>query len=323
MALNAEFLVDRRRLKRRLSVWRLGAIVAVLGLIAALAFQNEDIAAASGFKPQIARVSISGIIQDDRKQQTLLFDVGEASQVKAVILRINSPGGTATGGESLFEAVRALAKKKPVVAVFGTIATSSAYMVGLASDHIVARGNSITGSVGVILQWAEVTELLKNIGVKMEEIRSGPLKAKPSPFQPLDEPTRQLTEEMVSEAHKWFLDLVAKRRSITPVDVPGLAEGRIYSGRRALELELIDQIGGENEAVAWLEEKRQIPPDLTIIDWETNEGGGIGLWGAAFRTLAGIAGVPASGLNILFPPTEVLRAVQLDGFVSLWHPSRD
>ena len=323
MALNAEFLVDRRRLKRRLTMWRIAAIVAVLGLVAAFVFQNEDIAAASGFKPQIARVSISGIIQDDRKQQTLFSNIGKASQVKAVILRINSPGGTATGGESLFEAVRALAKEKPVVAVFGTIATSSAYMVGLASDHIVARGNSITGSVGVILQWAEVTELLKNIGVKMEEVRSGPLKAQPSPFEPLGEPARQLTEEMVSEAHKWFLDLVAKRRSVTPLDIPGLAEGRIYSGRHALKLKLIDQIGGEDEAVAWLEEKREIQPDLTIIDWETNDGSGIGLWSAALRTLAGIAGIPASGLNALFPPAKVLRAVQLDGLVSLWHPSRD
>lgn len=128
---------------------------------------------------------------------------------------------------------------------------------------------------------------------------------------------------MVSEAQKWFLGLVAKRRSVTPEEVPGLTDGRIYSGRRALELKLIDQIGGENEAISWLEEKRQIPANLSIIDWEKRADKGFSLFRILLRTVAAIAGFPASDLDTLFFRTNVLHAVQLDGFVSLWHPSKD
>lgn len=323
MAQQAEILVDRRRLKRRLSLWRLLAIVAGLGIIAVLVLSSERFAATAGLRPHIARVNISGIIRDTREQQELLERIAESGQVKAVILRVNSPGGTATGGESLFDAIRDVAEKKPVVAVFGTVATSSAYIAGLATDHIVARGNSITGSIGVILQWAEVSELLEKIGVTMEEVRSGPLKGVPSPFRPLDEEGRELTREMVEDAENWFRGLVAERRSITPETVPGLTEGRIYSGRQALDHDLIDQIGGEDEAVAWLEKERQIPEGLEVVDWKTEEGGGLGLLGAAARALAGAAGLPAENLLALLAPPEALQAVQLDGLVSLWRPPKD
>ncbi|MCG8649680.1 MAG: signal peptide peptidase SppA, partial [Pirellulales bacterium] len=233
MALQAEFLTDRRRLKRRLSLWRLIAIVAVVGAIAALIMSNEKIVASAGFKPQIARVEISGIIRDDREMQKVFEKIGESSQVKAVILRINSPGGTASGGEAMFDSIRNAAGDKPVVAVFGTVATSAAYIVALAIDHIVARGNSITGSIGVILQWAEVSEMLNKLGIKMEEVKSGPLKATPSPFRPIDEAGRELAREMVADSERWFRELVASRRNVDPTAIPGLTDGRIYSGRQA------------------------------------------------------------------------------------------
>ena len=321
MALQAEILVDRRRIKRRLAIWRLVAIVAVVAALGLVLLGKEELASSAGFKPQIARVTISGIIRDDREQQELVAKLAKTDKVKAVILRINSPGGTTTGGEALFLAIRDLAEKKPVVAVFGTIAASSAYMVGLASDHIVARGNSVTGSVGVILQWAEVTELLKNIGVKMEEVRSGELKATPSPFRPLDEAGRALTREMVQEAEQWFRGLVAERRSIDPYDIPGLTDGRIYSGRQALQHKLIDQIGGEKDAVAWLEEKREIPADLDIVDWKKKDKDN-GWFGALARALAAAFGVSGGKFASFLERVESIGTVQLDGLVSLWHPSR-
>src|SRR5262249_29488743 len=135
----------------------------------------------------IARVSLEGLITEDRAQLKLLQSIADSKQVAGVIVFINSPGGTTTGGEALVAGVRNVAKGKPVVAQFGTLATSAAYIAGLASDYVVARGNTITGSVGVIFQWAEVSQLLDKLGVKMNEVKSGPLKANPSPFQPLDE----------------------------------------------------------------------------------------------------------------------------------------
>ncbi len=323
MSLQADILVDRRRLKRRLVFWRLAAIALVLGLITVLVVQIDELAVAAGLRPHIARVNVTGIIQDNREQQQLLRDLAKNDQVKAIILSINSPGGTTTGGESLYEAILEAGEKKPVVAVFGTIATSAAYLIALASDQIVARANTITGSVGVIFQWAEVTELMKTIGVKVEEIKSGKLKATPSPFQPLDEAGRKLTEEMVQESQAWFLGLVLKRRKVEADAVPGLRDGRIFSGRHAQQLKLIDQIGGEQTAVKWLETERDITPDLKIIDWEPAEDNGLGLSSSIARGLARVSGLAPQTIQSLLFGGSTGNAVQLDGLVSLWHPSAE
>ena len=228
--IEAETVIERRRLRRRLTLWRLLAVVLAVFFIALLATGNQRFAGSGSFLPHIARVSVSGLITDDQKMLELLDKVGKSSQVRAVILDVNSPGGTTTGGEAMYDAIRQLAEKKPVVAVCGTLATSAAYIVALATDRIFVYGNTITGSVGVIFQWADVSELMRTLGVKVEEIRSGPLKAVPNPFQPADEKARALGEEMVQEAKVWFVDLVAKRRKIEPASVPGLTDGRVYSG---------------------------------------------------------------------------------------------
>ena len=189
MSLETEAILDRRRLRRHLSLWRVAAVIAGVLAFGALIFKGVGGRAFS--ERQIARVNLEGIITENRDQLKLLREIARDKSVEAVLLFINSPGGTTTGGEALFEAIRSVTAKKPVVAQFGTVATSAAYIAGLATDRIVARGNTITGSVGVIFQWAEVTELLSKLGVKMNEIKSGPLKANPSPFQPVDEAGRQ------------------------------------------------------------------------------------------------------------------------------------
>ncbi len=318
MVLDAATVIDRRRLRRRLTVWRIAAVV--LGLIAllALALGNQQAAGPAGFLPHIARLSISGIITDDRKMRELIDTLAKAEQVKAVIVDIDSPGGTTTGGEAMYDAVRRLAEKKPVVAVCGTLATSAAYIVALATDRIFVYGNTITGSVGVIFQWADVTELLHTLGIKVEEVKSGPLKAVPSPFEPIDEKTRALSEEMVQEAKVWFLDLVAKRRAIDPESVPGLTDGRIYSGRQAVALKLVDTIGDEKAAVAWLQSEGKVAKGLRIVDWRP-QGESSGLFAWLFGSLAGLFGVPAGKIASLFG--QISASLKLDGLVSLWHPA--
>ena len=201
MAFETETVLDRRRLRRRLSLWRALAVLAAVVAFGLLVFASSEGAGLAEGR-QIARVSLEGIITENRDQLRLLKRVADNKQVVAVILYINSPGGTTTGGEALFEAIREVAKVKPVVAQMGTIATSAAYIVGLATDHMVAHGNTITGSVGVIFQWAEVSQLLDKLGVKMNEIKSGPLKANPSPFQPVDEAGKAAAEQMVAESQR-------------------------------------------------------------------------------------------------------------------------
>jgi protease IV len=317
MVLDAESVVDRRRLKRRFTAWRIAAVVLGVLFIGVLLMSDQQ-AGPGAILPHIARLTVSGIITDDRKMQELIERVGKSSQVKAVIVSIDSPGGTTTGGEAMYDAVRRLAEKKPVVAVCGTLATSAAYIVALATDRIFVYGNTITGSVGVIFQWAEVTELLHTLGIKVEEVKSGPLKAVPSPFEPTDERARQLTQEMVQDAKVWFVDLVGKRRDIQPDNVPGLTEGRIYSGRQAVELKLADEIGDEKAAQAWLTKERNVPPGLKIVDWKPAEESA-GLFGWLVQSISGLAGL--SSAQIAAIGAQITATLKLDGLVSVWHPA--
>ncbi len=318
MVLDAESVVDRRRLKRRLTAWRIAAVVLGLFFIGALLLSGKQAAGPAGLLPHVARVTVSGVITDDRKMQELIDKVAKASQVKAVIIDINSPGGTTTGGEAMYDAVRRLAEKKPVVAVCGTLATSAAYIVALATDRIFVYGNTITGSVGVIFQWAEVTELLHTLGIKVEEVKSGPLKAVPSPFQPTDEQARQVTEQMVQDAKVWFVDLVGKRRDLQPGSVPGLTDGRIYSGRQAVELKLVDEIGDEKAAMTWLTKDRKVPGGLKIVDWKPAEESS-GLFGWLLQSAASSIGISAEQIGSV--AGQISATLKLDGLVSVWHPA--
>ena len=234
MTSDIELALDKRDLQRRLWRWRLIALVlglAGIGAIAGLLHRDEP-GGLFGLGSHIARVDISGLITEDREQVELLKKLADDTNVKAVLLAVDSPGGTTTGGEVLYNAITELEKKKPVVAVGGTIATSAAYMISLAADRIFVHGNTITGSVGVIFQYPEVHDALEKLGIKMREIKSGALKASPSMFEPLDDQGRQLAEGLVKEGQVWFLGLVTQRRGITPAAVPGLEAGSIYSGRR-------------------------------------------------------------------------------------------
>lgn len=321
MSLDADNLAERRRLKRRLSLWRIGAILAVAAVVVAFATREGGFLNYFGVQPHIARVNIDGFIQDDRDQRKLLADLEASEQVRGVILFINSPGGTTTGAEALYASLRKLAEKKPVAAVFGTIATSAAYLAGIAADHVVARGNSITGSVGVILQWAEVSELMNKVGVRIEEIRSGPLKAVPSPFGPADPAGRALAEEMVNESRDWFVDLVTQRRSLAGEKLDQVRTGRIYTGRQALQVGLIDRIGDEDTARDWMQGKG-VPSNLKIIEWKPKETSGSFLFRGVSNGVAALLGAIGEGFH-RFVMDSMSRLNSLDGLISLWHPQNN
>lgn len=321
MPLEVESVLDRRRLKRSTSLWRGLAIVAGALAVGAVTIGFSGGRLLSPSK-QVARVTIEGVITEDRGQLRMLKRIADAKHVAGVILVVNSPGGTTTGGEALFDALRQISEKKPVVAQFGTVAASAGYIVGLGTDHIVARGNSITGSVGVIMQWPEVSELLDKLGVKMNEIKSGPLKASPSPFRPIDEPSRKITQEMIMESQSWFLDLVKTRRGVVTAAIPGLEEGRVFSGREAVRYKLADELGGEAEAVRWLEQERKVEKNLRIIDWRptrTSE------WPLSMLSEAAEGSIVTSVRSAIRTVLEEtgLSTIRLDGLVSVWHPAKN
>ncbi|MBL4757247.1 MAG: signal peptide peptidase SppA [Rhizobiales bacterium] len=317
MSLDADNLVDRRRLRRKVTRWRVIAIVAIIG---ALLFAATNIQGAGNFLPreQVARVTIDGFISDDHDQQALLEKIAEDNNVQALILHINSPGGTTTGSEALYEALRKVAAEKPIVAVMGTIATSGGYIAALGADHIIARGNTITGSIGVIFQWTQVTTLLTQLGIEFEEVKSSILKAEPSPFSETPPEARAVMEAMVADSYDWFLALVAERRNVDQARARILGDGRVYTGRQALEVGLIDGIGGEDAALRWLHEEHNIDEDIRVSDWKSGEDLGFGLFSSGVR----LAGAVANG-GIFRTLSDLLSQAansngRLDGLVSVW-----
>jgi protease-4 len=238
-----------------------------------------------------------------------------------VLVYVNSPGGTTTGGEALYEGLRAVAKKKPVVAQFGTVAASAADIAGHATHPNVAHGNTNKGSVGVIVQWPEVVELLDKIGVKVNEVKSGALKASPSPFETVDDASKNVAQGMVNDGFKWFVNLVETRRHIKASGVPGLLDGRIFSGREALQYKLIDQIGGEDEAVNWLKTVKKVPKDAKVVDFKPGSGTGLGFAGMSSGIVRWLFGSTAAEIGNFLAQDRTISTLGLDGLLSVWHPS--
>ena len=296
-SLDPDRLLDRRRLKRGVAIWR---TIAVLALVAVVLVALAPYTFEGG--ERVARLWITGLIEDDPTRDGLIAELRDDDAVKAVVLRIDSAGGTAVGGEALYLSLRSLAEVKPVVAVLGTTAASAAYMAALAANRMLAREASLTGSIGVLFQTAEFTALLEEIGVRTEAIRSGPLKAKPSPFERMDNPTRRAMRSVVSDTYESFLRLVMERRSFDRERALGLADGRVFTGRQAVEAGLVDAIGGEEEARTWLAEAHGVPETLPVTDVASGQGGLLETIGAT--------------LDHALPA----RTLSLDGLIAVWHP---
>lgn len=306
----AELIVDRRQLLRRLFRWRIFAVVAVLLALVSVFWSGGDF---KKYSDHIARVRIDGMITGDQATLNLLDELAKSEKVKAVIIRIDSPGGTTAGSEAIYEEIRKISKDKPVVAVMDTVAASGGYITAIATDYIVARGNTITGSIGVIFSFPEISKLLDTLGVKMEEIKSGELKAEPSPYKPVSDHVREVSNEMVQESFGWFKGLVAERRHLSPERVAVLADGRVYTGRQAVANKLVDALGGEDVALDWLQTDRKISRDLAVVNWANPvnvdpTGLGFSIGNAVLKVL-GFEGLKRQ-----------VEASRLDGLLVLWHP---
>jgi len=264
MSLNADTLLDRIRLKQQLNKWR---IIAVIIAVAALLFGFGKSSHLSPIHSDyIARITISGVIDDDPKLTKLFEDVKKDKHAKALLVWLDTPGGGAVGGQQLYLNLMSVAKVKPVVAVMRTMAASAGYMASLGADHIVAREGTITGSIGVIMETFEATELADKIGIKPIVIKSGPFKASPNPSEKFTPEQQEVMQAVIKDFFNWFVDIVAERRKLPRDKVVSLADGRIYTGRQALKEKLIDQIGGEEEAIDWLVQNKKISKTLEVED---------------------------------------------------------
>lgn len=311
----ADHILDRSRLRRKLSFWRVFSILALLVAIGTAGWRLG----AGSIAPtdrHVARVSLSGLITGDRETLQLIDRVGK-SGAAGVIVNIESPGGTTTGAEKVYGELRRLAEKKPVVAIINSTGASGAYIAALGADRIVAHGNSLVGSIGVLFQYPNVSRALDTLGVSVEAIKSSPLKASPNPFEDASPEARAALDALVSDSYDWFRDLVRERRQLTDEELKGVADGRVFTGRQALKLKLVDQLGAERDAVAWLEAEKKIGKDLPVRDWRrTSSSRRWGLFSLA--SLAEVSGFPAFGALLRQAETSA-ESASLDGLLALWH----
>jgi protease-4 len=323
MSLDSDVIVDRRRIRRKLTFWRVASVIIAIAAIAVIGtLASPGGRSAFATTGSIARVNIEGLIRSDQERVEALERL-EKSKAAAVIVHINSPGGTTAGSEQLYDSLVRLKAKKPLVVVVEGLAASGGYITAIAADHIVAQQSSLVGSIGVLFQFPNFTDLLKTVGVKVEEVKSSPLKAAPNGFEPTSPEARDALDALVKDSYAWFKGLVKDRRGMDDAQLAKVSDGRVFTGRQAVELKLIDQLGDEKAAIAWLETEKGVKKDLPVRDYKLAPRFG----DLTFLRTAASVTLEALGLGTIAHQIEqagVAQAVDrlsLDGMLALWHPA--
>ena len=320
MSLDADAIVDRRRMRRKLTFWRVSslliALLALVGLAAALV-PGGRLTAPGAY---IARIKVQGLIRGNQDRVEAIERLAQ-SRARAVIVHIDSPGGTTAGSQQLYDSLRALQAKKPMVVVVDGLAASGAYIAALSGEYIIAQDTSLVGSIGVLFQYPNFTDVLKTIGIKVEEVKSSPLKAAPNGFEPTSPAARAAIEAIVVDSYAWFKDLVKDRRKMDDAQLAAVADGRVFTGRQGVGLKLVDSLGNEKTALTWLEKEKKVPASTPVRDYSLEPR----FSELSFLHVAAWT-FEAVGLSAMAHRIEAWGAVQaierlnLDGLLALWHP---
>ncbi len=247
-------------LKNKVHKWK--NIALLLGIFAAIILIKSIFGSGLNKGPIdsdfIASIKIEGVIFENEFRSEVLAQLAEEKYVKAVIININSPGGGIVGSEMLYHDLRKIAAQKPIVVIMESVAASGAYMAAIASDYIIAYNGTLTGSIGVVMESPEVTELAQKIGVKLNSFKSSPLKASPSPFEKTSPLVEKVVMSSIYDSYEFFAGLVKERRGdrLNQKLINEILDGRVFTGRQALAVGLIDKIGGTEEALVYLEANR-------------------------------------------------------------------
>jgi protease-4 len=320
MSLDSDVIVDRRRMRRKLTFWRVAAVLLTMAAVVTVGLlttsSGPSTVASAG---TIARIKIEGLIRSDNDRIEALERL-EKSSAAAVVVHINSPGGTTAGSEQLYDALMRLKAKKPMVVVVEGLAASGGYIAALASDHIVAQQTSLVGSIGVLFQLPNFSGLMKTVGVQVEEVKSSPLKAAPNGFEPTSPEARAALDSLVKDSYAWFRGMVQTRRGMDAAQLEKVADGRVFTGRQSVDLKLIDQLGDEKTAVAWLVSEKKVKSDLPVRDFSLTPK----FSDLTFLRAATSVALEAVGLNTVAQQFGIGQAVQqfgLDGMLALWRPA--
>jgi protease-4 len=322
MTTDPDAIVDRRRLRRKLTFWRIVAVAVAIVAVAAFAYavspRNGLLHAGGSY---IARIKISGLIRGNEKRTEALDRLGKSS-ARAVIVHLDTPGGTTAGAQELYDALRRLNAKKPMVVVVDGLAASGGYIAAMASDHIIAMDTSLVGSIGVLFQYPNFTDLLKTIGVSVESIKSSPLKAAPNGFEPTSPEARAAIAAIVSDSYAWFKGLVKERRKLNDEELAKVSDGRVFTGRQGIALRLVDSLGDERTARAWLAKEKNIPADTPVRDVSLEPRfSELSFLHVAAWTFDAV-GLSAAARRIEdWGAVQAVERLNLDGLLALWHPA--
>ncbi len=251
-------LLDKFYQKRKSIIFRSFFFFLIIAFIITLSykFQSDE--------SFIAKINIEGIIQDRTDIIKQINSLKSDNNVKGLLTIINSPGGTYVGSKELYDSIQTIGEKIPTAVYMKEMATSGGYLASLSSDKIFGNSGSITGSIGVILQSADISNLLGKIGVSPIIIKSGKLKAVPNPAEQIDEEKLNYLQEIIEKMQKEFLMIVKKNRNVSESVLNLVSDGRILTGREAKNLKLIDDIGNEDDALNWLKNEAKVDEQIKI-----------------------------------------------------------
>lgn len=246
-----------------LALW---AGVLALFLVAVSAALRGPEGGAVGFGPRVAVVELEGVILDVEDLLKDLKGYRESPQVRAVVIRINSPGGVVGPTQELHDALQRLRRAgKPVVASLGAVAASGGYYVAVAADQIYANPGTLTGSIGVIMQLPNLEQLMKKVGVDYVVVKSGQFKDIGNISRPMSREERRVLQSLLEDVHAQFVGAVAAGRKLDRAEVLGVADGRVFSGAQARDLRMVDALGGLEEAVEGAAQLAGLPLPPTVI----------------------------------------------------------
>ena len=258
------------------------AVFIGLSLILVILIQWTDQGSLGMGHRQIGLIEVNGMILDPLPVVEQIQTMEQLDHVLGVILRIESPGGSVAASQEIHEALNQLRRNKPVYASLGSVAASGGYYIACGTDRIIASAGTLTGSIGVLLEWANLEELGKNAGVKMYRIKSGKYKNVPSLFEEIQENERDLLTGVVDDTHEQFVQAVLEGRpGLEESRVRELADGRVFSGKQAFEAGLVDELGGYASVVSRLSEKLGLSPNEEVFQLDLEDSGISGLLGLA------------------------------------------
>jgi protease-4 len=323
MSLDADAIVDRRRVRRKLTFWRAIAVVAIIVAVVAAGTLVSRRTGFGGAGAYIARVTITGLIRDDADRVQQLERLAQSTTARAVIVHVDSPGGTTAGSEELYDSLMRLKEKKPLVIVVDGLAASGGYITALAGDYIIAKQTSLVGSIGVLFQYPNVADLLDKIGVKVETIKSSPLKAAPNGFEPTSPEARAAIESIIKDSYAWFRGIVQTRRHLDDAALERVADGRVFTGHQGIDLKLVDELGDERTAIAWLAKEKSVDAKLPVRDYSLHSR----FSDLPFLHAAAAVMLDAAGFTKLaravgdWGGVQAIERLNLDGLLALWHPA--